>query len=325
MTKYLASTILVCGLLSAQTRIDLSTQSKNNANLGGDLSGQTNSATVVRIQGKPVSSTAPSTGQALVWNGSLWNPQGVSTMASQLGDFQVVQTSSTVLTICPNCSAATPAIYRFGGFAVQVTAPVTVTVSSGTDYAYIYIVNGSGLTVATPSLTLACGAGIACVSGNSIPDTAIPISIVHAASGTWNAVTVPMDYLSPYSTRNVYGANGTTCSSASGDITCSADQTVLFYRVAVPGSPTAACTAGNYAMDSNYLYVCEASGSWEEISWIPKVSIYTVSTLPTCNAGAQGLMAGVSDASSPAFLGALTGGGSTHAPAYCNGTNWVAY
>jgi hypothetical protein len=56
-----------------------------------------------------------------------------------------------------------------------------------------------------------------------------------------------------------------------------------------------------------------------------QVSIYTVATLPTCNSSLEGQMEGVSDASSPAYLATVSGGGSTHLPVYCNGTSWVAY
>jgi hypothetical protein len=53
--------------------------------------------------------------------------------------------------------------------------------------------------------------------------------------------------------------------------------------------------------------------------------IYTVATLPTCNSGAKGTWYSVSDASSPTFLGTLTGGSSTFTPAICNGSGWVAF
>lgn len=50
----------------------------------------------------------------------------------------------------------------------------------------------------------------------------------------------------------------------------------------------------------------------------------TVSTLPTCNAGAKGKRDYVTDATSPTFNATLAGSGAVFAPAICNGTNWVA-
>lgn len=54
-----------------------------------------------------------------------------------------------------------------------------------------------------------------------------------------------------------------------------------------------------------------------------KTGVYTVSTLPTCNSGAEGGRAGVTDLTSPTFMGTPTGGGTVHGPVYCNGTAWI--
>jgi hypothetical protein len=53
--------------------------------------------------------------------------------------------------------------------------------------------------------------------------------------------------------------------------------------------------------------------------------ISTVSTLPVCNAGLKGTTAMVSDATSPTYNAALTGGGTVSVPVYCNGSNWSAH
>lgn len=55
------------------------------------------------------------------------------------------------------------------------------------------------------------------------------------------------------------------------------------------------------------------------------LKILTVGTLPTCNGGAQGQLAYVSDATGPTYNATLTGGGSVRTLALCNATNWVAH
>ena len=48
--------------------------------------------------------------------------------------------------------------------------------------------------------------------------------------------------------------------------------------------------------------------------------------LPTCNAGAEGTWAAVSDAPSTTFNAAYApGGGANHLPVYCNGTAWTIH
>lgn len=56
-----------------------------------------------------------------------------------------------------------------------------------------------------------------------------------------------------------------------------------------------------------------------------QVTIVTVATLPTCNAGAAGTMSAVNDATLPTFLGTVAGGGAVVTPVFCDGTNWIAY
>lgn len=53
--------------------------------------------------------------------------------------------------------------------------------------------------------------------------------------------------------------------------------------------------------------------------------LYTVATLPTCNAALKAGMAYVTDATAPTYNGALTGGGAVGVPAVCNGTAWSSH
>src|SRR5487761_2570528 len=61
--------------------------------LGGDLSGSSSTAVVQGIQAFPVSAAAPQLGQALIWDGTNWLAESLSSTAGQI----IVQNNSTVV------------------------------------------------------------------------------------------------------------------------------------------------------------------------------------------------------------------------------------
>jgi hypothetical protein len=62
-----------------------------------------------------------------------------------------------------------------------------------------------------------------------------------------------------------------------------------------------------------------------DASRLVKLAPYTVTSLPTCNTANQDKLAVVTDATTPTYRGALTGGGSVRTPVYCNGSAWEAH
>lgn len=62
-----------------------------------------------------------------------------------------------------------------------------------------------------------------------------------------------------------------------------------------------------------------------KVTNIIQITPLTVATLPTCNSTNEGSMSSVTDALAPTFLVTISGGGSVHAPVFCNGTNWIAH
>lgn len=63
------------------------------------------------------------------------------------------------------------------------------------------------------------------------------------------------------------------------------------------------------------------AGNWQSLVFYSAAG----TALPTCNAGAKGTHAEVSDATTPTYLGTYTSGGAVYSPVACNGTNWVTY
>jgi hypothetical protein len=65
---------LVATLQSQVKALQSASNNGADSSFGGDLSGSAAAATVIGIQGRPVSSVAPTTGQNLQWSGSAWVP-----------------------------------------------------------------------------------------------------------------------------------------------------------------------------------------------------------------------------------------------------------
>lgn len=45
--------------------------------------------------------------------------------------------------------------------------------------------------------------------------------------------------------------------------------------------------------------------------------------IPTCNSGTKGMVAMVSDATTPTYHGTYTSGSTVISPVFCNGSNWL--
>lgn len=69
--------------------------------------------------------------------------------------------------------------------------------------------------------------------------------------------------------------------------------------------------------------VYPSSGTLQVYGAAMKLLPSIVGSLPTCNAGAQGVMYLATDLLTPTALGIAIGGGAVIAPVVCNGTNWV--
>ncbi len=238
--------------------------------LAGDVTGPTGANSVVQIQGRSVSASAPQDGQTLVWSASAaqWQPQpsagGGAGMTAQLGDFNAVRVNGTTLTIGGNCSAQTPCNVRFGAVTYSFTAGATINLTSGNGNAFIYIANTGALTVGH-NLTLTCSGLCSAQSGvTSFPADSIPLFTWPASGGAWGSSG--LDQRAAYSSKAVYAGDGLTSSEPSGMTMLSIDTTKVPLRVLVPASSTVACTAGSWAADQNYFYICVSQNLWTRVA-----------------------------------------------------------
>jgi hypothetical protein len=105
--------------------------------LGGDLSGSTSTALSPRVsglQGRPVSSVVPSTGEVLTWNGTTWSPVSLGlTTVNMFGDVTGLSNNSMVSKLQGTVNLSGPAaagqVLTAGGSssATWVTPSTTLT------------------------------------------------------------------------------------------------------------------------------------------------------------------------------------------------------
>jgi hypothetical protein len=62
-------------IIYSPTIPDATVSSKGAVKLAGDISGTADLVSVVKIQGKPINTIVPLTGQVLTWNGAAWSPE----------------------------------------------------------------------------------------------------------------------------------------------------------------------------------------------------------------------------------------------------------
>ncbi len=184
-----------------------------------------------------------------------------ASMASQLGDFAATWTSATVLTIGANCSTSTPCVVRFGALVYSFGSGATATISAGSGLALAYISSAGVLTVGS-NVTVTCNSSCTALTGvTAFPVDAIPLFTWSATNGTWDT-TGGADQRAFLSSKSVLAGTGITTTEISGKTQLAADTSVIGLRVAAPATSSTACTAGSWATDGSYFYLCTAANVW---------------------------------------------------------------
>jgi len=182
--------------------------------------------------------------------------------ASQLTDLAATLSASATLTIGATCSRATPCNVRLGSLAFSFTSSASATVAAGSGTAYIYLDSSGNLTVGH-NLTASCTAGCVAVSGiTAFPSDSLPLYTWTATNGTWDQAG-GVDRRAFQTTTNVYAGTGLIGATASGKTTLAIDPTLVPVWSATPVNSSSSCTAGAWAIDTNYFYFCVAANTWK--------------------------------------------------------------
>lgn len=120
--------------------------------------------------------------------------------------------------------------------------------------------------------------------------------------------------------------------AACSGITTGSYNTVLGNITGLPSGLSNAIILGDGQGNIKLDYNKTVSGAWRSPAQIgatnfQATAIYSAAgtPLPTCNAGAEGTWAAISDATTPTYNGAYTSGGTVHVPVYCDGTGWKTH
>ena len=211
----------------------------------------------------------PQSGRCVVSAGGAGGVGGGAgaSMASQLGDFGVTWTSGAMLTLGPNCSASTPCNVRLGTNVYRFVSGTSVTVSSGTGTAYIYI-DANGVLTVGHNLTLACASPCAAVSGvNGFPLNSIPLFTWTATGGAWDA-SGGMDQRAALSTRLLTAGTGIVTLDTGSATNISLDTAVVPRYLAAAASLTfGAIAGGTCAADQTFALAGASLGDSVAPGW----------------------------------------------------------
>lgn len=166
------------------------------------------------------------------------------------------------------------------------------------------ILTSGPMTVVNGGSAVNCGVGLASGERNGVFVAGGSAIVTNYSAGNTPGVTYQQYgvFLGPASSNNIVIAN---------DLHYKDGNTVvgLFDGSSVPTSNTLLSNKGDPQSKLSVPTVLSKG--------------YTVATLPTATTTLLGARAFVTDASSPTFGAALTGGGSLVTPVYCNGGLWL--
>ena len=210
----------------------------------------------------------------------------------------------------PTFTSVTSQLIYAGSFTSLITnGAISVSLEPSSYYTVNYLVAPSGC---TPSIEF----WVVPVSG-----TPVDISVVRTVSPPPPLpYAIPLSWILPSGATNGQcaawnGTNWVPSSNCGGGAPISGATTNCI--VTASSATTLQTPANCPTIDSSGTITLHGTGV--AIAGLPAT---TVSGLPTCNSGAQGTRATVTDANATTFLSTVAGSGSNVVPVICDGTNW---
>ena len=159
----------------------------SSVTMGGDVTGQSNSATVVGLEGKLINGAATTAGQVLVYTGSLWTNTASTGYVASTGKI-VMDNSPTITT--PTLSGNTTA-----GTINSTTIPSSSTlITTGNIASNAVTTFNGGTTGLTPSTAtkgdVTLGGTLVSANGGTGISTVTTGSLLAGSSGSWTSLPI---------------------------------------------------------------------------------------------------------------------------------------
>ena len=202
----------------------------------GDLSGSSNSQTVIGIQGNPISNATPTNGQVLTWNsvGSYWIPQSTGSAVTWASDLVgSTNTNQFIAAISGNAGAGGTVLLNITGlqFTVAQTSPTINQVSTSSSSATDLTIQAQGATGAGHN-----GGNLVLAAGTSGSATAGVVNIQAAGS-----TIVEIDGNKLWSQKgwrqNVTAVSASSYNTLATDNIVATDSTANVIAINLPTSP----------------------------------------------------------------------------------------
>lgn len=285
--------------LSAQTKIDLSTQVKNvdfsgasatkPNRAGASLPATCTQAETFFLTTAPAGQNLYGCPNANTWvllSGGSGGGGGVTitpTATVSLTDLQISTIDSTHLSIGAGCQPASPCVVRWNTQTIKIIAPAVLTITPGpnnvgTVFVWLDpnttpVINVGMSNFPTTGLGICSG----CIVNEGVgqyPASSIPL-------GNWTVSQVPVLNSNPTSGFDSGGGEdlrafmsqkvnasgpGILIADTPGATTVSVDTSVIPVQVAPPATSNDACSSGQFAFSSTYLYWCVAANTWRRVA-----------------------------------------------------------
>jgi len=276
MNQHIRLGILLAGSICwAQTKVDLRTQSKSVDFSAAASTRPTKTGTVLPAScavGELFYKTDAAAGVNLYGctAANAWNQEGVSggtAQANVADSFKVAQTGPSSISIGANCAPSAPCNARFGGLVYSFTSMAAATVGSGTGTLRIYI-SSAGNIVVGHDVNVTCTALCLAQSGiTAFPADSIPVFTWTVTSGVLDVPGGP-DSRAFLSTKNVLPGAGLSTLENNGATLLSVDQAVVGLRFSAPTTSGSTCTAGSWATDGAFFYLCVSTNLWKRVALV---------------------------------------------------------